>query len=233
MARGIIGVLGGMGPEATADLFYKIIRATPAAQDQDHLRVIIDCNPAIPDRTRYLLGTGPDPFPELLKTAHNLVGAGASFLVIPCNTAHYFHRTLQKAVSVPILHIMEETAAHIRRVHPEVSKAGLLASTGTTRTGLYPAALRAVGVEVLSPQQAGQDAVMQAIYQVKAGRHAQARELSLGAVQELLAQGAELIILGCTELPLILGPDQVACPVVDPTQVLAQAAVARALDSSL
>lgn len=233
MARGIIGVLGGMGPEATADLFYKIIRATPAAQDQDHLRVIIDCNPAIPDRTRYILGSGPDPFHELIRTAHNLVGAGASFLVIPCNTAHYFHRTLQKAVTVPILHIMEETAAHICRSHPGVRKAGLLASTGTIRTDLYPAALRAVGVEVLSPGPAGQEAVMQAIYQVKAGRHHQARELSQGPVQELLSQGAELMILGCTELPLILGPGQLACPVVDPTQVLAQAAVTRALDFTL
>ncbi|HAI21510.1 MAG TPA: aspartate racemase [Clostridiales bacterium UBA8153] len=222
-----------MGPEATADLFYKIIRATPAAQDQDHLRVIVDCNPAIPDRTRYLLGTGPDPFPELVRTAHNLVGAGASFLVIPCNTAHYFHRTLQEAVTVPILHIMEETAAYIHRAYPAVQRAGLLASTGTVRTGLYPQVLQAVGVEVLSPQPAGQDAVMQAIYLVKAGKHARARELSRSAVQELVSQGAGLVILGCTELPLILGPDQVACPVVDPTQVLAQAAVNRALDSGL
>ncbi|MEW6522519.1 MAG: amino acid racemase [Bacillota bacterium] len=229
MPRGIIGVLGGMGPEATADLFCKIIRATPSQKDQDHLRVLVDCNPAIPDRTQYILGLGPDPFPLLQATALNLVRAGASFLVIPCNTAHYFHRALQESIPIPVLHIMEETASHIARTWPWVRTAGLLASTGTVQTGLYTQALEAVGVRVLTPASAAQAAVMDAIYQVKAGWHQNARQLCAAAMHQLLGEGAEVMILGCTELPLILAPGDLACPVVDPTLVLARAAVERAL----
>jgi aspartate racemase len=227
MSRGIIGIVGGMGPEATADLFLKIIRATPARCDQEHLRVIIDSNPAIPDRTACILGHGPDPLPELVATATNLERAGATLLVMPCNTAHYFHARLQAAVGIPVLHMMAETAAYIDRSWPEVRRVGVLASTGTIRSRLYDRALASTGREALVPDAPVQEQVMAAIYAVKAGQHSAARAALLPAVCALEDAGAELIIAGCTELPLILGPGDAGCPLVDPTEILARAAVER------
>ncbi|HET6780529.1 MAG TPA: amino acid racemase, partial [bacterium] len=111
MGEKVIGVLGGLGPWATLDLFEKILTLTPAAKDQDHLRLIIDNNPKIPDRSPAILGTGEDPTPALVETARNLERAGADFIVIPCNTAHFFYDAVRRAVSIPVLHIMDEVAA--------------------------------------------------------------------------------------------------------------------------
>ncbi|GAH53208.1 unnamed protein product, partial [marine sediment metagenome] len=110
MPEKIIGILGGMGPEATVDLFHKIIKFTPAKKDQDHFRIIIDNNPKIPDRTAAILGKGEDPLPALQETARNLEKAGVDFIIIPCNTAHYFLPQIQKSVNIPVLNMIEETA---------------------------------------------------------------------------------------------------------------------------
>jgi aspartate racemase len=223
----IIGVAGGMGPEATCDLYMKIIRSTPARKDQDHLRVIIDSNPKIPDRTAYILGTGEDPRPYLIETARNVEKAGASFIVLPCNTAHYFHRDVQENVNVPVLHIMEEVAKYLEG---KVRKAGLLATTGTLKTGLYEEALSRVGIETILPGEEGQGKVMEAIYQVKAGQADKARKLILEQARGLEAYGAEAVIAGCTEIPLILRQGDLGIEVVDATYVLAQACVRLAME---
>ncbi|HHW17710.1 MAG TPA: amino acid racemase [Firmicutes bacterium] len=221
-----IGILGGMGPEATCDLFLKIIKSTPARKDQDHIRVIIDSNPEIPDRTAYILGKGTDPRPYLIATAKNVEKAGASFIAIPCNTAHYFYDDIRSAVSIPVLHIMEEVA---RSVKGKVKKAGLLASTGTVKTGLYERALNEVGIEMTVPEGRDQDKVMEAIYLVKAGKLEEAKAIALEQGKLLVSQGVEVVIAGCTEIPLILRDGDLPVTVIDATKILAEACVREAL----
>jgi aspartate racemase len=221
----IVGILGGMGPEATADLFMKIIKSTPASRDQEHLRVVIDSNSKIPDRTQFLLGKGIDPRDELIKTAKNVERMGADVLGIPCNTAHYFYDDIRRAVSIPVLHIMEEVA---RTLEGKIQRVGLLASTGTVRTHLYDTHLSSVDIETIVPNDGDQKKVMDAIYKVKGGELSLAREIALVESKKLVERGAQAIIAGCTEIPLILRDGDLKVPVIDATLVLARALVATA-----
>ncbi|MEW8979581.1 MAG: amino acid racemase [Symbiobacterium sp.] len=234
MPKKTIGILGGMGPEATADLFLKIIRATPARTDQEHIRVLIDNNPAIPDRTAAILGRGPDPVPLLTRTARLLEQWGADLIVIPCNTAHYFHDQVQASVHVPVLHIMKETAAFLRERYPGLSAVGVLATTGTVRTGLYQRFLGERGLHALVPDDEGQQEVMDCIYGehgVKAGHTGpEVTERLVRVAQSLVARGAGAVIAGCTELPIVLHDGDLPVPVIDPTRILAEAAVRAALE---
>lgn len=222
----VIGIIGGMGPLATADLFTKIVESTPAKKDQDHPRIVIDNNPEIPDRTAHMLGDGADPRPLLIATARNVEKMGASFMVIPCNTAHFFHPDIQAAVNVPVLHIVKEVARHLSG---KVKRVGLLASSGTLQTHLYEDGLREAGIESIVPTGADQDAVMDAIYGVKGGDLKKGRELSLQIGVKLVSMGAEAVIAGCTEIPLVLHDGDLVVPVIDATRILAQACVREAL----
>ena len=232
MAR-IIGILGGMGPLATADLYQKIIRATPATCDQEHLHVVIDANPAIPDRTAFLRGIGPDPLPLLTAGLRRLEGAGASFVVVPCNTAHAFLPALRERSGIPILDMVAETAASVRTQYPQVRCVGILATQGTLDFGLYHAALRAEGLEPLQPAPDDEDRlVMAAIAAVKGGDTGPAVGALLAeAGRRLALAGAEVLLAACTEIPLVLTPAMVPVPLLDPTQVLAEAAVREATPS--
>ena len=229
----IIGILGGMGPLATADLYQKIIRATPATCDQDHLHVIIDANPAVPDRTAFLRGLGPDPLPLLTAGVRRLVQADAAFIAIPCNTAHAFLPALRERSGIPILDMVAETAARVRADHPQARRVGILATTGTLDFGLYHAALRAEGLEPLQPDPDDQEQlVTAAIAAVKAGNTAPAIGALLAeAGRRLALAGAEVLLAACTEIPLVLTPAMVSLPLLDPTQVLAEAAVREATSS--
>lgn len=222
----VIGILGGMGPEATCDLYLKIIKCTPATKDQDHIRVVIDSNPKIPDRTAFILGSGEDPRPLLIETAKHVESMGASLIAMPCNTAHYFHGEIQSAVSVPVLHMMKEVA---RELGGKVKHAGLLATTGTVKTGLYRDALEAAGIETIVPGEEGQNEVMRAIYAIKGGDFGTAGGIMRTQGQELVRKGAEVVIAGCTEIPLVLRNGDLEVPVLDATMVLAQACVREAL----
>jgi len=226
MPEKIIGILGGMGPEATIDLFYKIIKFTPAEKDQDHLRIIIDNNPKIPDRTAAILGKGEDPLPALQETARNLEKAGADFIIIPCNTAHYFLLLIQESVKVPILNMIEKTAKETQKKIPSIIKVGLLASIGTYKTEIYHQQFKKFNIEVISPEEKDKEEVMKAIYEVKAGNLSEGIKRNIIKIaQKLIDKGAEAIIAGCTEIPLILKEEDVVVPLIDPTQVLAKAAV--------
>lgn len=223
----IIGILGGMGPEATADLFKRMIRATPAEKDQDHLRVIIDSNPKIPDRTAAIIGGGPSPLPGMTRTAKNLEKAGADLIVIPCNTAHYYYEELKRSVGIPILNMVELTAQIIREKFPKVKRVGLIGTTGTVRAGIYNRALEKSGVEVIYPPEKLQDKVMEAIYSdIKAGRILEGKEIIAKVACQLIEEGAEIIICGCTEVSSVLKSEDEPVPVVDPSQILAETAVA-------
>jgi len=231
VAEKIIGVLGGLGPWATVDLFEKILRLTPARRDQDHLRVIIDNNPKVPDRSPAILGRGEDPTPALVATARNLERAGADFIVIPCNTAHAFYGAIASAVRIPVLHIMEEVAAEAERLIPGLRRVGVLATTATIAAGLYHRAFGRIGAQVLAPGEAAQETVTRLIYGIKAGRRGEeATRQAAGVARDLIRQGAEAIVLGCTELPLILPPAEVSVPLLDSNLILAQAAVRRATE---
>ncbi len=230
MTPKVIGVLGGLGPWATLDLFEKILRLTPARRDQDHLRVIIDNNPRVPDRGPAILGEGEDPTPALVAGARTLERAGADFIVIPCNTAHHFYPAIQAAVGIPVLHIMEEVASAARAELPHVRVLGLLATPATVASGLYHRACGRAGCEVIAPDPPGQDVVTAAIYAVKAGRRDRDLARALAPVIDgLVARGARALILGCTELPLVLDGFAAPVPVLDSNLILARAAVRRAL----
>ncbi len=230
-ARKIIGVLGGMGPAATADFYQKIIRATPAKGDQDHLKVLIFGNPQIPDRTAAIRGDGPDPLPALVESAEVLVRGGADFLTIPCVTAHHFYEALQRSVRVPILHLIGETVTAVLNEYPGLRRLGLLATSGTLQSRLFESYFEPRGFTILTPDPAVQAAgVMEAVYAVKQGKPLeQSRRLIREAAEHLCRRGAEAVLAGCTEVPLILQDGDLSVPLIDPTWILAQAAVRRAL----
>ena len=222
-----IGVLGGVGPAATADFMSKIVKATQAAKDQDHIKVIVEQNPQIPDRTNNLIGDGPDPTLALYATAKKLERGGADIIAIPCNTAHAYVDRMQRHLDIPIVNMLAETVDHIVRISPPVRTVGILATSGTIASRLYQDALHAAGIKSVIPDQSDQTRVMDAIYGplgVKAGHISGQCSDYIGAVIETLkVQSADAIILGCTELPLIKLDDEIVrtTRLVDPTQVLA------------
>ncbi len=219
-----IGIIGGMGPLATADLFRKIILHTEARSDQAHLRVLIDNNTNIPDRTAALLHGGADPAPEMIRSARWLEQGGADLLIMPCNTAHNFRAQVQAAVSVPVLDMIQLTCDALKA--QGVVCAGLLATTGTIQTGIYQRVCGASGIRLLTPDGEGQTAVMEMIYSgVKAGLETYDTSAVLQAVAQMQTDGAQKIVLGCTELPLAAEQYGLRFPSMDPTLELALAAI--------
>ncbi len=226
MPEKVIGILGGMGPEATADFFAKIIALTPAKSDQDHPRIIIDNNPKIPDRTEAILTANEALLPILVKTARNLERAGVDFIVIPCNTAHYFYEDLAKEISLPILHMIREVVSAVKTSLPECKRVGLLATTGTITSNLYQKDFQKEGIEVIAPDSQGQAEVMDAILKIKAGQGKDmARKQLIKAGNLLIERKAQALILGCTDIPLVIKTTDFAVPVFDSNIVLAEATV--------
>ncbi len=228
-----IGVLGGMGPEATNRLCALITKLTPAAKDQDHIPVITFNNSLIPERVKAISGESESPVPEMIRTARVLEQAGADMLLLPCNLAHYFLADVQREINVPILDMIEETVRFTLVRYPNVHKIGLLASTLTIKNGLYEQSFARHKRAVLTPAASvQQQKVMEAIYGkrgIKSGYQSRPRALLLEAARQLLNDGAELIIAGCTEVSLVLGEERSApCPVIDPMEVIARVAVERA-----
>jgi aspartate racemase len=224
----IIGILGGMGPEATAECYMKIIRATHAKKDQEHFHVIIDSNAKIPDRTEAISGRGENPVPEMVHAAKNLEKLEVDVACIPCMTAHYFIEEVQKEVSFPLLNAFLELKKYISDYYPSVSKVGVLATTGTLETGLFEKYLDHLDVIYPTPMTQN-DKVMRAIYGengIKSGNtDGEPLHLLKEASQELLDNGAELIISGCTEIGLVLRPYHLPTPLLDPMEVVANVVV--------
>lgn len=224
MEKKVIGILGGMGPLATADLFRKMVEHTRAGRDQDHPRILVDCNTNIPDRTAALLHGGTDPVPELTAAARNLERGGAQVIAMPCNTAHGFYDAVQAAVAVPVLHMIRLTAQAL--TERGVDAAGLLATDGTIQTGIYQRSFQDTGVTLLTPEAGDQQAVMDLIYRgVKAGRRDFDASAARRTMENLLERGAQTLILGCTELPLAVELYHLAYPCTDPTLELALGAL--------
>ena len=214
----VAGIIGGMGPLATADLFTKIVNMTEASRDQEHVHLLIDNNIDIPDRTAAILSGGESPLPYLTASGKRLESQGADFLLMPCNTAHYFWDALSARVNVPVLHMPRLTAAEC--VRQGVKKVGLLATTGTIQSGVYARAFEGSGVELLLPDAACSQALMHMIYnEVKAGKKADVESVH-PYLEELRQQGAEAFLLACTELPIAFAGDT-AFAFIDPTELLA------------
>ncbi|CAN7734808.1 amino acid racemase [Paenibacillus sp. LjRoot153] len=217
-----VGIMGGMGPLATVDLMNKIIRLTPAQNDQEHIHLIVDNYPQIPDRTSAIMGKGNDPLPYMKQSAKTLEKAGADLIVIACNTAHYYLQDIQDTIQVPIINMPNETARFIDEVG--LKCVALLATDGTVKTMLYQKSLRERGLDVLLPDEITQAKIMEGIYAVKAGDIAKGKSLLIHASQIMIEKGAEAVIAGCTEIPIVLS-DAEEISVIDPTHILAKQVV--------
>lgn len=227
MDKKIIGIIGGMGPLATDDLFHKIIVNTEAEKDQDHIRVLIDNNTNIPDRTEAILYGGDSPVKELSLSASKLEKTGAGLLIMPCNTAHYFYEDVSASVSVPVLNMISITGSILSE--QGIKKAGLLATDGTIQSGIYEKELRKYGIEVIKPDAEGQKNIMDMIYNgVKAGLDKYDTKDIIRVIEKIFESGAQILILGCTELPLAMDMYNLDYPSIDPTLELAREAIKQA-----
>lgn len=226
-----IGILGGMGPEATLHLFKLIIKETPAKKDQEHLKIIIYNNPKVPDRTEFILGKGESPLPYLIEGAKFLDNAGCDIILMPCNTAHYFYDEIVKVARGKFLHLLNETAREIK--DSGVEDVGILATTGTLKTGLWQKAL-GKGINIIYPDKKEQEKlVMEAIYGeegIKAGLKRKAKRLLIEAGESLIEKGAKAIIAGCTEVSIVFEINPFPFPLFEPLKIIAKKAVKLALD---
>ncbi|MBR2861808.1 MAG: amino acid racemase [Clostridia bacterium] len=219
-----IGILGGMGPMATCDLMKKIIEQTDASCDQEHIRICVDSNTNIPDRTKAILYGGENPVPEMVKSALYLQSMGADVIIMPCNTAHFFLEDVQKFVNVPILNMPMETAIACKK--KGVKSAAILATEGTINSGIYHKALKSQEICPVIPNAEEQKIITSIIYDfVKAGKpHPYERKLAQ-MISRFTSLGVEALILGCTELPIAFSQTETAIALIDPTLILAAAAI--------
>lgn len=223
----ILGVLGGMGPEATADFFQRIITNTPADCDQEHIRVIIDNNPAVPDRTKAIFDRGKSPVPALTSMAQKLEDQGADLLAMPCNTAHYFHQEISRQINIPILNMISLTVDYIAHKFSAKSRIGILATKGTIRTEIYQQELKKENLKPLLPEKEHQDNIMKAIYRIKEdNKDMRTKKLIKQTIENLENHNVQAIIAGCTELPLMPLENFINDSlIVNPAEVMAQQAV--------
>lgn len=221
-----VGVLGGMGPEATVDFMAQVLAATPAKEDQDHLRMLVDQNPQLLSRQLALAGKGESPGPQLAAMARGLEQGGADFLVMPCNTAHAYQADIVAATTIPLVSIIDETVAecsHWRQI-------GLLATVGCLDAGVYQAAFAATGQSLLLPTADELSEFTRLVASIKLGEQGKEVASAMAALASALVdRGAEAIIAGCTEIPLVLDGSMLKAPLVSSTAVLAKSTVAFAL----
>ena len=221
-----VGIIGGMGPLATVDLFGKIVNLTDAKCDNDHIHILIDNNTYIPDRTSYILGDGENPINELVKSAKRLKDMGADFLIMPCNTAHYFYNDIINQVSIPFINMIEETAIYIN--NKNIKKAGLLSTTGTINAKVYDNIFKNYNIDVIKPSYENQNIIMDLIYGIKQGKKEFDIKKIKNVLNELQDSGVECVILGCTELPIAFDLLSLEGNFVDPTEILAKSAIKKA-----
>lgn len=223
----VIGVLGGMGPAATLDFMAKVYAADSAPIEQDRVRLIVDCNPSVPDRNAATRGDGTSPGPVLAAMAKGLVAAGADVLVIACNTAHAWQAEIAAAAGIPVLSMIDAACDALASASPGARRIGLLAGQGCLDVGVYQSAFTERGWTAVLPGADAQAAFMDALYRVKGGAMGAAERAAFAAcASDVASAGAEAIVAGCTEVPLLLGPADAPVPLFDATWALAEKAVA-------
>ena len=201
-----IGIIGGMGPLATVHLFERIVLRTKAEKDQDHIRVLIDSNTNIQDRTKAILGIGESPVKELVNSAKILENSGADFLIMPCNTAHYFIDEIKKNINIPFINMPEETVKYTYDKYGKDALVGIMATDGTIKTKIYENYYAGLGIKTLVPIKT-QGKIMEFIYDViKKGNYDAGTDLFFECVNELKDLGATAFLLGCTEISSAINP---------------------------
>jgi len=227
--RPLIGVLGGMGPAASVDLYAKVVALTRAASDRDHVRLVLDGDPVVPDRQAAVAGTGPSAGPAIVAKALRLKAAGAEVLAMACHAAHAYQADVEAATGLPFVSLVEVAVEAARAAAPAAAAAGLLATPATLTARLYEGPAAAAGLALVTPDDLrdGRERLMDLVWRVKAGDlgpdvRAGMRELAAA----LVAAGAGVVVAACTEVPLVLGEDDVAVPLVDATAALAARLVA-------
>jgi len=223
-----IGILGGMGPEATSELFSLIIKNTKAYSDQDHIPVLVVNNPKIPDRSLFILGKGSSPIKMLIDGALKLEQMGADIILMPCNTAHFFIKQIEEKIHVPIINMIKETARYVLHKFPEIKKHGLLSTAGVYKTAIYKKAFEDISSEIINPDALYQQQNMTAIYGkngIKAGFKTVPRRILLQSVANLKKNGAGTIISGCTEISLVIKQSHINIPLINPLKILAMKSI--------
>lgn len=238
-----VGLIGGLGPAATVDLYDKIVKATPAKNDQEHFKLVVEQNPQISDRTACLLKGGADPTLAMYGCARRLQKDGCDAIIVPCNTAHAFVPYLERHLDIPFINMQIATMEEIKAKLGDKARIGLLATSGTVQTGIYGDKAKALNLPMFVPDELHQERVMAAIYGplgAKAGyTDGQCLEDLVSAAEYLVkTYDCNCLILGCTELPLILDEcDDFVCAgkevcVVDPTSALARKVVRIATETN-
>lgn len=223
----MLGVLGGMGPLASAEFMRRLTLLTPAARDQDHIPAVLWSDPRVPDRTAARIAGGEDPLPALLRGIRGLEAAGAGAIAIPCNTAHGWFGAMQAATRLPILHIVDAAADELARLGVAAGPVGIMGTAGTLAMQLYQERLKARGYACLVPTPEEMDAlVTPAIAAVKANEVDASYAPLAEAATRLVARGARAVVLGCTEIPLgVAAGPALPFPVCDTLDALARAAI--------
>jgi aspartate racemase len=215
-----------MGPEATVDFMAKVIALTNASCDQDHVRMLVDHNPHVPNRQDAILHGGEDPGPVLADMAADLEANGADFLVIPCNTAYVFEDAILAATHVPLISIIGVSIAAAQEAAPGAARIGVLATDGCLRSGIFQSGLEAAGLAAELPTEEEVQQLMVLIKAIKAGKQTEETSRAMAGLAEALAsRGADAVIAGCTEIPLVLDESAVSVPLVSSTDALAEITV--------
>lgn len=219
-----LGVIGGLGPQATAYFLELLTKMTAAVTDQQHIPTIVISNPGIPDRTEYILGrSSANPFPAIIEIGRKLAAMQADCIAIPCMTAHYFHQKLIEAIPVPVMNAIDATSEYLYQ--EGICSVGVMATDGTIASGLFQQAFQSKGIQVVLPEEADQKVVMDIIYQeIKAGREIHVERFR-AAVEHVRKQGAQVVVLGCTELSLLKRDYELQGGYLDVMEVLAKTAV--------
>ncbi|MDH4055120.1 MAG: amino acid racemase [Gammaproteobacteria bacterium] len=226
----VVGVIGGMGPEATIDFMSRVLAATPASKDQDHIRMVVENNPRIPSRQLAMRGEGEDPGPAIAAIAARLEAAGADFLVMPCNLAHAWQGDIVSATSIPFVSIVEESVRSALCRSGDDSAIGLMTTPGCFRAGLYQQALADAGRPVITQTPDELAETMTLVERIKAGDRSQAVADGLrNLANALIGRGAKVLVAACTEFPLVLDESMFDIAFVSSTDVLAKKTVALAL----
>lgn len=225
--RKTVGVMGGMGPDATVDFMAKVIALTDSDLDQNHVHMIVDHDPTIPNRQKAIQSGRDDVTSRLGQMARRLESAGADFLVMVCNTAHVFLGDVRASTNIPFVHIIDESVSEIERLYSSARTVGLMATDGCLETGVYQDAVTASGRSAIAPDTNDVKTLMNLINAIKSGDRSLDVERGMETIaNSLMNDGADVLIAGCTEIPIVFKGNGFPLPVVASTDVLAQRTVA-------
>jgi aspartate racemase len=232
MKRTVIGILGGMGPEATAYFFHLLIKNTKAGCDQEHIPILIWNNPKIPPRSDAILRKGKSPLPLLLEGIRILEKGGAGMIVMPCITAHDFAPQIRARAKVSFINLVEESLAYAKKNIPGLKKAGLIASSGTVASRVFHKIFEQAKIEIIVPERGEQKRVTNAIFGkkgIKAGfTTGLPKKTTVEVARHLIRRGAQAVIAGCTEVPLVLEPKDISVSLIEPMKIGALACIHKA-----